>query len=70
MEVGAFGLGGGGFEFNYANNADLMVALRAKGSCFSATTKMVPLCHHGHLVYIAVPVMRMVYYPSIHSPEM
>ncbi|HED2345347.1 TPA: hypothetical protein R4Y01_005577 [Serratia marcescens] len=34
MPVGAFGLGGGGFEFNYANNADLMVALRAKGSCF------------------------------------
>ncbi|MDP8610418.1 hypothetical protein QZP96_13220 [Serratia marcescens] len=34
MPVGAFGLGGGGFEFNYANNADLMAALRAKGSCF------------------------------------
>ncbi len=34
MAVGAFGLGGGGFEFNYANNADLMAALRAKGSCF------------------------------------
>ncbi|MDP8617923.1 hypothetical protein QZQ41_25635, partial [Serratia marcescens] len=34
MPVGAFGLGGGGFEFYYANNADLMAALRAKGSCF------------------------------------
>ncbi|HHK5772625.1 TPA: hypothetical protein ACS3GH_000693 [Serratia marcescens] len=34
MAVGAFGLGGRGFEFNYANNADLMVALRANGSCF------------------------------------
>ncbi|WIJ63366.1 hypothetical protein OI978_21390 [Serratia nevei] len=34
MAVGAFGLGGGGFEFNYANNADLMAALRANGSCF------------------------------------
>lgn len=39
MEVGAFGLGGGGFEFNYANNADLMVALRAKGSCFFRNNK-------------------------------
>ncbi|MBH2871024.1 hypothetical protein ACTVNX_14335 [Serratia nevei] len=39
MPVGAFGLGGGGFEFNYANNADLMVALRAKGSCFFRNNK-------------------------------
>lgn len=34
LKKGDYGLGGGGFEFNYANNADLMAALRAKGSCF------------------------------------
>jgi len=39
MEVGAFGIGGGGFEFNYTNNADLMAALRAKGSCIFRNTK-------------------------------
>ncbi|WLS21681.1 hypothetical protein [Serratia marcescens] len=39
MPVGAFGLGGGGFEFNYTNNADLMAALRAKGSCIFRNTK-------------------------------
>ncbi|MGQ6111485.1 gp53-like domain-containing protein [Serratia sp. IR-2025] len=39
MPVGAFGLGGGGFEFNYTNNAGLMAALRAKGSCIFRNTK-------------------------------
>ena len=41
-----------------------------KGSRFSATTEMALDCHLGHLVYIAVPVMRMAYYPSIHSPAL
>ncbi|WP_440519388.1 hypothetical protein [Serratia nevei] len=39
MPVGAFGLGGGGFEFNYTNNADLMAALREKGSCIFRNIK-------------------------------
>jgi hypothetical protein len=39
LEVGAFGVGGGGFEFNFSNDADLMAALKGRGSCFFRNNK-------------------------------
>ncbi|CAI1078214.1 phage tail-collar fiber domain-containing protein [Serratia entomophila] len=39
MEVGAFGLGGRGFEFDATNDADLMSSLKAQGSCFFRNKK-------------------------------